>query len=359
MVYLYDSTFLSVLGALTLTLSLLFVWFSWRGRRIDDHPCCRKCRYDLFALDRQTTEACPECGAKLRRKGAVLAGQRCKRPILLTLGCLMLLTTLGGFGAGIYTWNENFNWDPYKPVWYLHFETRSGDYQTAHFGWMELDRRLSSGELTDAQVNDAVVLALDFQADRKKPWNNLCGHIIEKARVGQLANDAQWQRYLDQAFDFSLSIEPIEKKPRQLAVRVVENSPPRIRSDPVDLSLPFIHFSGPGIAINQIYIKDPFRYRLGSYNTQSIIASGFMMSYWDTKGRSGTYHSAGELTCYFFDPLKHGQTSQYQAQTPGPHRDSRTVIKLTGHWEQAPQAAPSAPISGKMSPPTHQLSARR
>lgn len=42
-------------------LGLALFWRGWRGRRIDNHPWCRKCRFDLKGLWPGAAR-CPECG---------------------------------------------------------------------------------------------------------------------------------------------------------------------------------------------------------------------------------------------------------------------------------------------------------
>jgi tRNA(Ile2) C34 agmatinyltransferase TiaS len=42
-----------------------------RGRRIDDHPLCRRCGFDLTGKP-ETSTRCPECGSDLRRPRAIL-----------------------------------------------------------------------------------------------------------------------------------------------------------------------------------------------------------------------------------------------------------------------------------------------
>src|SRR5947208_14150931 len=49
--------------------------FALRGRRIDDHPLCRRCRYDLSNLPESSTR-CPECGADLAAGRAIRIGHR-------------------------------------------------------------------------------------------------------------------------------------------------------------------------------------------------------------------------------------------------------------------------------------------
>lgn len=55
-----------------LILLLAAIWFlaalallirGWRGKRIDDHPLCRACGFDLSG--NSDAKSCPECGAAL------------------------------------------------------------------------------------------------------------------------------------------------------------------------------------------------------------------------------------------------------------------------------------------------------
>jgi len=56
-------------------------------------PRCRRCAHDLRSVD-PTTGACPECGAELSKIGAVQAGQRRVRPMVATVGCVLLALTV-------------------------------------------------------------------------------------------------------------------------------------------------------------------------------------------------------------------------------------------------------------------------
>src|SRR5688500_20118731 len=47
---------------------MLFVRLGLRGKRVDDHPLCRRCGLDLFGLPEGATK-CSECGADLSVRG--------------------------------------------------------------------------------------------------------------------------------------------------------------------------------------------------------------------------------------------------------------------------------------------------
>jgi hypothetical protein len=58
MILIVLSTALTLFGLAGLILLVLGV----RGWRIDDHPVCRRCRFDLVGVY-PAIGACPECGA--------------------------------------------------------------------------------------------------------------------------------------------------------------------------------------------------------------------------------------------------------------------------------------------------------
>lgn len=66
------------------------------GARRGWEPRCRRCTHDLRAVD-PSTGACPECGADLARPGAVRAGRRRVRSVVVSTGALLL--ALAGLAA--------------------------------------------------------------------------------------------------------------------------------------------------------------------------------------------------------------------------------------------------------------------
>ena len=61
-----------------------------RGRRVDDHPLCRRCRFDLTGKPAESTR-CSECGAPIDRPNAVRVGHRQHRPRAVAYGAAVLL----------------------------------------------------------------------------------------------------------------------------------------------------------------------------------------------------------------------------------------------------------------------------
>ena len=83
-------------GQILLALAAVaLLWVGVRGRALDDHPHCRTCGYDVFGLVPGGGGVCPECGANLRRRGAVRFGVRQRRRGLILLA---VVCGLGAFG---------------------------------------------------------------------------------------------------------------------------------------------------------------------------------------------------------------------------------------------------------------------
>src|SRR5260221_12700728 len=109
---------ITIWSAITCGASILAILLAFRGRRIDAHPICRKCGFDLFGLP-PTSHNCPECGRDLTRKRAARIGHRRRLKTLLLLGLTFFLASAGcpGFLGGLVVRHED--WNRHKPVAWL------------------------------------------------------------------------------------------------------------------------------------------------------------------------------------------------------------------------------------------------
>ena len=87
---------LALVGAVMLALGL-------RGRRVGDHPMCRRCGFDLFGRPADS-HGCPECGADVTRDRSIVLGVRQRRRWAVWSGSVMLLPAIStlailGWGA--------------------------------------------------------------------------------------------------------------------------------------------------------------------------------------------------------------------------------------------------------------------
>lgn len=177
-----------------------------RGRAVDDHPLCRRCRYDLSGTP-ERPEKCPECGTDLARRQAIRIGHRRKRWVSLVMG---LLLTLGGAGAGTHyglPWARNFDFNPYKPLWMLRREAVGTDQQRAKAAQQEIVARCGDGRISSAQAAILTDESLRVQADPSLKWTPWRGDVVESLwQRGQVPAD-RMMRYAQTAVNDAVFIK--------------------------------------------------------------------------------------------------------------------------------------------------------
>ena len=212
----------------------LLLWRGLRGRRVDDHPLCRRCGFDLTGLP-DGGGRCPECGADVAAPGAVVVGHRERRRGLIALGLLALL--VGGTGA--WWAASKIDPTPYEPAWLLMWRADGPQSANADAALAELSRRSAGGGMGRSQRDALVALAvrrlnlspaawdarwgtlvlaardagrlpaatvdlvteraLTLQGDTALAWDPMWGEWVESSREAGLVSDARWRRYAGQA----------------------------------------------------------------------------------------------------------------------------------------------------------------
>lgn len=189
---------LYAISGLIFSLGLFLLLTALRGKRIDDHPWCRKCKFDLFGRSKDADNSCPECGCDLSRPNAVRVGQRQKRRGMLAFGLVILLLGVAGLGVNGYVDAVGIDWQRHKPVWLLMREANgtpgNGSSDSALH---ELRRRYDAGLLSAIEIEDMIEAALVHQLDPKRPWQTAWGNFVELGRLNGDTTDDQWQRYAE------------------------------------------------------------------------------------------------------------------------------------------------------------------
>ncbi len=133
------TVWLPVVGMLAL--AALLVRAGLRGRRIGSEPFCRKCEYQLTGIQ---SARCPECGTELNER-AIVHGVRKRSWGLVALAVVMPL-------AFPPTWTligkARSNWYAVLPLRVLRELVDRGSLRAGS----ELHRRVSGGELTNAEI---------------------------------------------------------------------------------------------------------------------------------------------------------------------------------------------------------------
>ena len=195
-------------------LGAIFLVVACRGRRVGDHPFCRKCGFDLFGLP-ERSRACPECGGDLAARRATVVGMRRPRPGVAGAGVTLMLPALGL--AALLAWGtyKGVDWQKKKPTWWLIRETDSSVVATRNAALAQLVIRHAKGQLAPQEVERLVVRALDVQADADRPWDPAWGRIVERARAGGQVTDGQWAKFAGQSVSVDFIRLQVRKRVRR------------------------------------------------------------------------------------------------------------------------------------------------
>lgn len=168
------------------------------GRRIDDHPHCRKCGFDLFGRW-PDIKNCPECGRELSGKEAVRNGTRRRNGWVIATGLLFVLLAaplLSMRFTGNLTYSQIYH---LAPFWFVRMEAESHDFLRSNDALREIELRIKRGEADDDQIRSIIPVLLKHQSNQDRIWMNQMGDMIETAHEQKLVTDAQWQQYINQA----------------------------------------------------------------------------------------------------------------------------------------------------------------
>ena len=204
------------LAAAGLAAGVALLLVGLRGRRVDDHPVCRKCGRDLFGLGK-TTRNCPECGVWLGHARPRI-GNRLRRRRLVTVGAFLLVPCLLWLGGVAAVTLGGIDVNRYKPVWLLVHDA-GGTNGTAAVA--ELRRRLDDGEMSKGQATGIIDGFLQDQADLSSEWAKSKGTFVEHAATTGVATAAQWQRYVAQGVGPAVRARPLVRADGGLPVEIL------------------------------------------------------------------------------------------------------------------------------------------
>src|ERR1043165_4136412 len=169
--------FFCLLGAMLLGIALIVV--GRRGRRLNDHPVCRTCHFDLNGVYPGGV-TCPECGGGLKREGSVRIGARRRMHTLTALGILLVLLPVTPIAVTAYGALTGTDVNKYKPLGLMlweapHVSAKGPSEAIAN----ELMDRMLKGKLSKQQEERVVEVTLALQKDVSKPWSEAWGALIE------------------------------------------------------------------------------------------------------------------------------------------------------------------------------------
>lgn len=186
--------------------SVLFL-LGKRGRKLNNHPQCRDCGFDLDGVYPKTI-TCPECGSGLRRPKAVRSCVRARMPIVMTLGLLIALLPLAPLFMFVYATATGTNMTKHTPTGLLLVQLRYSSQQTQKQIAGELLDRLIRKELDKAQSARIAENILERQADPAMPWDDEWGDVMERLQLNGELSKEQLARFNKQSLVLSAKCRP-------------------------------------------------------------------------------------------------------------------------------------------------------
>jgi hypothetical protein len=185
-----------IISGLLFALSVYMLIAGSRGRRVNDHPVCRGCKFDLVGTYPDMS-LCPECGKKCSHK-TVRIGMKRKRPGLVFAGAALIALLLAANSA-VIVWNaRGYDWTYFAPTPWL-IARLDGEHP-----WIdgrilgELYNRHEIGELTQAHIDEIVKFTLERQANLDLHWHRRSGELFERLTAGGFVSPENLKTYFDQ-----------------------------------------------------------------------------------------------------------------------------------------------------------------
>lgn len=180
------------LSLAALPLAIVIRVFARRGKRINDHPSCAKCGFDLFGKPPEST-VCSECGANLRPPRAIRTGQRQRYETLALLA--LLLALLSASTAVISGWRVATTLSANdKPTWWLLHDAHSSHATITTPAMAELISRLEQNTLSDGQ---AKALSERIMEIPMKNWPSGAewGSALISLRTANQVSEHTWTKF--------------------------------------------------------------------------------------------------------------------------------------------------------------------
>ncbi|QQS10350.1 MAG: hypothetical protein IPK69_06940 [Phycisphaerales bacterium] len=204
-----DPTILASL-VLAVLLGVLLIVLGVKGRRINDHPVCRQCHFDLDGVYPEMP-TCPECGSGLKREKSVLIGARKKRPLAIVVGVVLAFAPLAPIGAVAVALLTGKDVNAYKPLALLLWEARRADAARAPAIANELLTRARTngpGKLDASQYAKAIDTVLAIQNDPTATWIEGWGDLIEQAKLDGVLSAKAEETFIAQAPTLKITTRP-------------------------------------------------------------------------------------------------------------------------------------------------------
>jgi hypothetical protein len=201
--------------------------FGLRGRKIDDFPYCRKCRYNLTGL---TSDRCPECGTVLTTSNVTIGLRRRSRRLLL-VGLLIMIGC--GIPLGVWGWKalRTVDWYSKKPARWVIADAADANTGIAAKAYQELLGRLQAERLSSGQKRRLAGVALT-ECQRVPQRTIQLEYLVldlvnELHRRGGLT-PAEISQFYESRFPISLEARPVSSLQQGIPIKLAFPYPPTL-----------------------------------------------------------------------------------------------------------------------------------
>ncbi|WP_432798625.1 hypothetical protein [Poriferisphaera sp. WC338] len=190
---------------------VLWLW-GWRGKRLDDHPVCGRCGFDLVGMKADMREVsnragqrCTECGAALwvddvrlngekPGKAAVRIGNRVRGVKKMVAGTVMLVLGL----TPMVLMMSGVDWQSKKPNWLLVWEVEHPDWSSDVPGVIgELETRMMNNKVSAPMMRALGESLLDLAQDEDVVWRDEWGGMLVSLHKSGGLNRQQLRAWLE------------------------------------------------------------------------------------------------------------------------------------------------------------------
>lgn len=203
---------------LCLATGLTLLILGLRGRRLNNHPTCANCTFDLSGLASPTR--CPECGHDLSKPKSIRAGIRTRRPRLALAGASLLLIAFLGIGSGVAAFLGGPKVHKVTPTRILLLEAQIRTDAGLADVLAELLDRDMNGLLSPSQRASLVSLAFRLQQNPRLNFPRAAAAILDDPTIRSLLPKADQTTSLTSGAYPELTIRPRVRAGSHLPVRL-------------------------------------------------------------------------------------------------------------------------------------------
>ena len=210
-----------ILSTLVLA-GVVVVLRGWRGRKVNDHPHCSRCRFDLVGIY-PGVRTCPECGTGLEpargRKG-VRFGARARQRGVIACGMAIMLIAATPLGIFAYSAATGTSIVKHLPMGALELMANMGPRARADEAVVEITTRLRDQTLDQEQSKRAVALVLAFQAEETRVWTRAWADLLEGVDLKGLLTPEQAQQVLVNGIKPVITARPVAARGGHAVVEI-------------------------------------------------------------------------------------------------------------------------------------------